>query len=733
MNNATDVTLIEGWSEPSRTYYKTNASPAVTAEATVTSGTTDWQYVVVSCQEGDIFTVSATGGSAPRAWAFCDNDYAVIERESSGVSTTLKEIVAPENATKLILNRRASLKTGESFKGELLSDRIKIIVTELEKLDSMLPLDKTQYALIPDNTDYDDLTTVGAYYVNSLSSYNTMTHQPPMNGAHLLIVQDLYATTRKVQIAMNNNVGIYLRFKTESWEETWTHLITNEELDASNRQLYLYNVVDVTDVAGAKHGADNHGIIFTYNSDGTYTISGQATDTAVCNIISSASSLPSCVIPGDQYMLKLNDSTVPVQLYIYYSGSSESHIYTEDTVVTVPSNATGVLLRFRIASGSDYSTPETVKIQMLHVQEGTGSGGVIHNTYNITTSPTITTDTNGWLQAIDDETTTEANSTDMTGAIMSMLTNTGYCHLGEGIFYVSGSIDMPEHSLLCGCGDKTQVRLLSSVTTGYVVKIQRFCAIKDIAFSGSATDITPSTGGTRNGINFVANYDGSDGEAYQTNHCMIDNVWIRNFSGSGIYCHNTSINYAKGIYATNVFIHSCGIGVNIDYYSEFNKFTNVCIAWCYIACVNNGGNNVFTACTFHARNTGFYIDGNQPNAAHGTLSGCTFCHIGSNTGKAVDIKDVTAGFVISNCQFWYNSINVKDSAGILFTGCEFGRGTTGSGATINIDGGDAVIFSGCLFNNDVQRPPVFTITNNTKTVLSGCYGGVSGNAITLPA
>lgn len=369
----------------------------------------------------------------------------------------------------------------------------------------------------------------------------------------------------------------------------------------------------------------------------------------------------------------------------------------------------------------------------VEISAGSGGGGgtVIENTYNISTSPHITTDSNGWLQSVDTDTADESGKTDMTGAIMSMLQDTGYCHLGEGIFYVSGNIDMPEHSMLCGCGDKTVIRLLQSTTTGYCVKLQKFCTIKDVSFSGARSFSMPSSKGTRNGIEFTANYDGTDsGAQTQTDHCFIENVWVRNFTGDGIRCHNTSIRYDRGLYATNVFIDSCYVGLDIDYYSEFNKFANVCTSWCYYGCINNGGNNVFTSCTFHAANTGFYIDGTKPNHGHGTINGCTFCHIGNNSGSAITLSNVTNGFVIDACQIWYNSLDMISCQGIVVSNCELGRGTTGAGATININGGALISFVGNVFMNDSAYAPDINITNNNKVKFVACFGSASGNEIT---
>lgn len=495
--------------------------------------------------------------------------------------------------------------------------------------------------------------------------------------------------------------------------------------------IYEYNSVDAFALFTSSETTTRDGITYTKNADGTWTITGTSTDISFCNLISAAAALPDYIIAGRKYRLILNGGTVPVQVFLYNADGSSYVNYTNDSIIEIPSNTTGIIVRFRLDSG--VTVDETVRYQFIS-GGGSGGGGTYYNTYNITTSPTITTDTNGWLQAIDTESEDETGKTDMTGAIMSMLTDTGYCHLGEGIFYVSGNIDMPAHSTLCGCGNKTVIRLLSSVPSGYIVKMQEYCTVKDIAFSGSYSTLTPTLNGGRDAIRFTANYDGNEGaSSYTTQHCMIDNVWIRNFSGSGIYCHNSSISVSKGLYVTNAFILRCYAGINIDYYSEFNKFTNICTASCYYGVINNGGNNVFTSCTFHATNTGFYIDGSQPNAAHGTINGCTFCHIGSNNGVAFKGDAITAGFIIANCQIWYNSVELTNCQGVLFDGCEFGRGITNDGdvcASITVSGGNLVMFSGCIFHLDVTRPPKITITNNTKTVFSGCYGTESGSAIT---
>ena len=514
---------------------------------------------------------------------------------------------------------------------------------------------------------------------------------------------------------------------------------------SSDIRLQLYKYVGATSTYVSDIPSKNEFQDFTFPADATGLIFRLRTDASVTNETVSLWIYEESVIfdsidekigyvksIGGAAQDDLNNITRP-GVYAYSSSDKPYNSPSEDSngvltvlhgyslqgfLVQLVSTASGKLFqRFQYTNGTWTSWSE--------ISKGVTT---IQNTYNITTSPTITTDTNGWLQSVDTDTADETGKTDMTAAIMSMLTDTGYCHLGEGIFYVSGNIDMPEGSVLCGCGKKTVVRLLQSTTTGYCVKIGKYCTIENVSFEGARSLTLPATKGTRNGIAFMADYDGSP--SVTTDHCMIDNVWLRYFTGAGIYCHNTSIRYDKGLYATNVFINTCYVGIDIDYYSEFNKFVNVCTSWCKYGCINNGGNNVFTSCTFHASDTGFYIDGSQPNSAHGTITGCTFCHIGSNAGKAIDIRSVTAGFIIDACQFWYNSINVSDSSGIVVSNCEMGRGTTGAGATINITNGDTVMFVGCVFINDILYEPDITVTNNTKVKFVNCYGSMSGNIIT---
>lgn len=351
------------------------------------------------------------------------------------------------------------------------------------------------------------------------------------------------------------------------------------------------------------------------------------------------------------------------------------------------------------------------------------SADTYNNTYNITTSPTITTDTNGWLQPVDTDTENETDKTDMTGAIMSMLTSTGYCHLAPGIFYVSGSIDMPINSTLEGCGNTTTIRLLQSAgTSAYICRMKQHSNIRNIVFSGSyaSGDISDGNIGGRNGVIFIGNRSETHPGVTPatTRLCRISNCWFRSLD-SGIYGNDAGGGIQQGMIVENCYFSRCKAGINLDYWTEYCKFTDCITFECYYACINNGGNNVFTGCTFHGVE-GFVIDNSgddKNNNAHGSAIGCVFNHIDninnpSTLGGGIGIKILNApnGFVFSGCQLWYSRVYVEDSPGILLADCLFGGGTP----NIKTVGEYPIFLDCCIF----KATPTFD--TDVAAIKSGC-------------
>lgn len=440
-----------------------------------------------------------------------------------------------------------------------------------------------------------------------------------------------------------------------------------------------------------------NGVTYTWEN-GSCRITGTSTAVTFNNLFMSSTSLPPYISAGDVLRVEYKGTNVSFLVYDYSGGTlTKITEVKRDTIFRIPSTCTGLIIRLWIANGT---------------------------TVNETVSPKIYINDSCLIESIDTATQSESGKTDMRYIIGDMLSIYGYCQLGPGAFYVGSYINMPEGSTLEGSGESTKIYLMSGDHKA-TIRMNRYCTVKDLCVIGSYNDLAQSsfsaTADTRYGILY---YKESGDETVPAT-CKISNVQIRNFTGGGIYQYGTGGNVEQGLLVSDVNIKNCWCGIWIYSNSEFCRYSNVQITYCYIACINNGGNNAFNNCVFHAYTVGMKIDGTQNNSAHGMCSNSSFCHVGDNSGSALTLSDIAHGYVFSACQFWYNSIDISACGGIVFSGCEFGRS-----APININGGDTVMLGNCVFMNDVTYPPSINITDNTKVKFTGCYGSVSGNEVT---
>lgn len=358
---------------------------------------------------------------------------------------------------------------------------------------------------------------------------------------------------------------------------------------------------------------------------------------------------------------------------------------------------------------------------------GSGGGGGVTNEYtfneysqtvSLTATPTITTDTNNYLASTGD-------TTDRTADILAMLTATGTCHLGVGDFYVD-SLVMPVNTTLVGCGNATRVKLKSG-DNKFAIKMNSYCTVRNMWIFGSDSYINhTSTVGTRHGILWQGNYTEVSDSSVQPKAATIDNVYLYGFTGGGITCYDTGYGTTNYIAATNVHTEDCCAGLNISYWSEFHKFTNVRCWGGYYGCINNGGNNVFVNCDFSS-NTGvaFLMDNAQlqsPNNSHGSCIGCVFNHTASNTGVGIKILNCNNGYVFDGCQIFFSQIQIEDTAGIVISSCNFGK----NNCNISVTNGGVVLFANNIFQDDVT----ITVVNNTNVHFVNCYNRTYGTLVT---
>ena len=474
-------------------------------------------------------------------------------------------------------------------------------------------------------------------------------------------------------------------------------------------------IVDVIALNGLHTNGTSNGVTFTWSQDGkTCHASGTSfANSNGMNIMWGQSTIfPPALL--NRKPLFYVESTKPEhlygQVYWYIGGSIQPeriNLKNGFTEVEIPSTASGFALRI-IADKGQIVYDDDISIKLILGDQS----------YIPSFGTTII---------------------DMKAAIESVLATFGECHLGPGLFGVSG-IDMPEGSMLYGSGDKTIIRLTGS-SAGYAVRMANNCAVKDLLIEGSNADITlAETVGNRHGILWLGDYSTSSDKENQPSYGTVSNVFIRRFTGGAITCDNTGPQVNHGLNVCDVSIVNCNAGINIAYYSEFHRFANVNAYLCQYGCVNNGGNNVFVNCGFSNCKVGMIcdmVDGSgrsKTNNTHGSAVGCVFNHIDRDDttlgkGDAVRFISTDNGFVFEGCQFFYGKVYLKDSRAIQFANCLFGPNRNESGTTVgyaitlvNTDAtGRKAFFNGCIFS----RQPVITIENTgsgtIEQIMNACY------------
>lgn len=311
------------------------------------------------------------------------------------------------------------------------------------------------------------------------------------------------------------------------------------------------------------------------------------------------------------------------------------------------------------------------------------------------------------------------DSTDRTAEILSRLTTYKKCILGTGTFYTTG-INMPNDSSLIGCGDATI--LLKTGNGDYVVKMNQRNTVSNLHINGNDNDVS-ATIGTHHGILWLGDYSTSETPTLPQDG-KISNLTIENCNGGGITCNDTGMGRYNNLVACNIAITTCGVGINIPFLSEYHRFTNIDVWYCYYGCINNGGNNCFVNCDFSdSRVIGFVIDnsnGDKTNNSHGTCVGCSFNHIGNNDGLALSLNGVTAGFTFSNCNIFRGSVEIISSMGVAIADSLFGKSIT-----ITVTDSQAIQFA----NDTFQGAPTLAISGSSYPHFRDCFNYTTGASI----
>ena len=350
------------------------------------------------------------------------------------------------------------------------------------------------------------------------------------------------------------------------------------------------------------------------------------------------------------------------------------------------------------------------------------------------------------------------DTADRATRIRFILLADGVCHLGAGDFYVTG-INMPDDTVIDGEGEATRIILDPSVTAGYAVKMGSRCTVKNCKIVGSLEEISFTTGsidsihlGLRHGVLWLGDATESDSSANLHREGRIQNVDINGFTGGGITCEMTGYGTDAGINASDCNVFNCGAGINISYWAEYSRFTNINCNACYYGLINNGGNNSFTNCGFSSNHVGIYMNGAEgaiykhdgttgtiKNSGHGEMVACAINHNGfgddHNEGYAIYCRGIDSGFTFDACQIFYGKLYFKSSGYVIVNASNFG-----SGVEITVSIPSSYMFNMCFFRNnlrlfpqDANGDPITTFDadgNLQRFKFINCFG-VTGLPVTV--
>lgn len=588
---------------------------------------------------------------------------------------------------------------------------------------------------------------------------------------------------------------------------------STEAIDELKGALIDYNCLDAFAFLSPSSKTSS-GVYFGWNEDGSCRVVGTATSEAYVYLFYNYNDFAPFFAPGSALRLKVNITTNTVLKIWFYKNNTyyTGYSLSEDTDITVPSDAEGLVIRLQVNPG--VSVDETVKWTALTtytnaelyallkqnvldkrlfasdnsalpgcdlntIRSGAHflvddqtytnapsyngnpvasgylivyhisysclqifyayTGGIIwkrrmtswgewqswiqvtgttnnynnnytfqnyENTYNLTANPTINASNDNYLAPT-------GTTADVTSSIVAMLNSTGACRLGPGNYYIKNLV-MPMDSAIIGCGAATKVYLIGT-DDAFAIKLNSRCVVKDLELLGGSTDITPTeTIGNRHAILWQGSYTENQSSPRRG---IVSGLYITRFSGGGITCYDTGYGIQSCIEVCDCYIYNCGAGINISYWSEFNKFTNVQSTGNYYGCINNGGNNTFANCDFSGNKMGLLVDnsnGQSPNNTHGSFAACMFNHSDSNNGTAIKILGGNAGLIFTASQIFFGGIDIENSIGIRFIGANFGSTTP-----INVVDSSVVCFSDCTFLSASASP--VTESGNTRLVFDKCY------------
>ena len=139
----------------------------------------------------------------------------------------------------------------------------------------------------------------------------------------------------------------------------------NAQFTEIKADLDYYNSVDVLRNA-KRNNYTIHGVTFGWNEDGSCSVIGTASDTAV-RLMYDTNEHGNAFVPGNTYYIKYSGINISLQVLVYVNSDIIiDNKYYSNASITIPVNATRVIIRLYISSGR--TVDETVNPVILNAK-----------------------------------------------------------------------------------------------------------------------------------------------------------------------------------------------------------------------------------------------------------------------------------------------------------------------------------------------------------------------------
>lgn len=458
---------------------------------------------------------------------------------------------------------------------------------------------------------------------------------------------------------------------------TWGLLNSNITTDINT--IYGQNIVNCC-VDCYKSTSTFGGITYTYNADGSYTVSGTQSGSSFKNL-TDPNSMPYGIEAGETYFTNFNDTTGAVGFEVWCNGSTRVTSSSHPDFFTIPSNATTVWFRFATWNASNITT--TIKVPVV-------------STLRSLTDDTITIPPDFYW---------EYNSNSTIGKAFTLSKNV---RLLTGVYDVAKTITIPEGKTIKGVGISSTV-INYTPTSGTAIICQNGNEqIKDMTIKGGLTS-KPSTYQPSDAKNGIVIQTETNKPAY------VENVAVIGFSKNGILVSNRGYVSLCSIIGNNLFFQYNGCGICFTEKGEYGVLTNSVAIDNYFGIVDSGGNNKISNCGFDRNTKGLYA-GYVNNDTHSDVVGCSFNHCSE---RAIELDGIASMLTFSACQMFGAGgyeLFVYDSQATSFVNCEFGLN-----AKLRFNKANKTnhiyILNNCLFGN----APTISVDTGTVLVTTNCY------------